>query len=178
MKRVKVLVMSLFVAVSAYAGGDVPWPIASQEAVRISDLTGTWVSMNLQSPGYLYFFSFSANKFGSNSCPYLLTVEEMNPFEQQIVSKGWSTVCQVNQTSITFKLYDNAGKLRNRLDIVGIRKDQNESGIGKQYLGVLIYNGGTRPQLVAADTFFKYSDKPSPMWPAEEDESALDQPTL
>lgn len=177
MSRLSLLVLSLLVATHARAGGDVPWPITSQEAVRISDLTGTWVSMNLQSPGFLYFFSFSANKPGSNSCPYLLTVEEMNPFQAEIVSKGWSTVCQVNQTSVIFKLYDAAGKLRNRLEIVGIRKDENEGGIGKQYLGVLIYHGSVRPQLVAADTFLKYSDKPSPAWP-KPDEPLLAEPSL
>lgn len=165
MKGLKLFLLSFFVALYANAGGDVPWPITSQEAVRISDLTGTWVSMNLKSPGYLYFFSFKANTFGNNSCPYMLTVEEMNPFEQQVMSKGISTVCQVNQSSVTFKLYDSSGKLRNRLEIVGVRKDQNEDGLGKQYLGVMIYNGSYRPQLVAADTFFKYSNEPSPVWP-------------
>lgn len=175
MKRLKLVFLSLFVAISAHAGGDVPWPITSQEAVRIADLTGTWVSMNLQSPGYLYFFSFSSNKFSNNSCPYLLTVEEMNPFDAQIVSKGWSTVCQVNQTSVTFKLYDTTGRLRNRLEIVGVRKDENESGIGKQYLGVMIYNGSVRPQLVAADTFFKYSNSVTPQWPIDESPSITNQ---
>ncbi len=175
MKSVKWIILSLFAAVSAYAGGDVPWPITSQEAVRISDLTGTWVSTNLQSPGYLYFFSFSSNKFTNNSCPYLLTVEELNPFEQQTLSKGWSTVCQVNQSSVTFKLYDIKGKLRNTLNIVGIRKDENEAGKGKQYLGVLIYDGSLRPKLVAADTFFKYSDLPSPVWPDMEEPSLANQ---
>ena len=161
----KLLILNLFVAVTAHAGGDVPWPITSQEAVRVSDLTGTWVSMNLKSPGYLYFFSFSANKYGSESCPYMLTVEEMNPFEQEVVSTGWSTVCQINQSAVTFKLYDGAGILRNTLQIVGVRKDESEKILGKQYLGVRIYNGGPRPALMAADTFFKYSNSPSPSWP-------------
>ncbi|MCC6137760.1 MAG: hypothetical protein IT287_03955 [Bdellovibrionaceae bacterium] len=167
MKLIKTALLGVFVTLSAYAGSEVPWPITSQESVRVSDLTGTWISMNLKSPGYLYFFSFSANKFADSSCPYLLKVEEMNPFEQQVISKGWSTVCQVNQTSVTFKLYDKNGRLRNRLDIVGVRKDENEGGLGKQFLGVMIYDGGIRPQLVAADTFFKYSSESSPTWPEE-----------
>lgn len=165
--RLKILIFGVFFALTTWAGTEVPWPVTSQEAVRVSDLTGTWVSMNLKSPGYLYFFSFSANQYqySNSTCPYMLTVEEMNPFEQQVISKGFSTVCQVNQSSITFKLYDSKGKLRNRLDIVGIRKDENEGGLGKQYLGVMIYNGSYRPMLVAADTFFKYSNQPTPQWP-------------
>lgn len=166
MKMFCVLVLNLCVIFYARAGGDVPWPVTSQEAVRISDLTGTWVSVNLKDPGYLYFFSFSSNKDLDSSCPYRLTVEEMNPFEQLVISSGFSTVCQVNQSSITFKLYDSVGTLRNRLDIVGIRKDENEGGLGQQYLGVMIYDGATRPHLVAADTFFKYSNLPEPQWPA------------
>lgn len=170
--KLKILICGVFFALTTWAGTEVPWPVASQEAVRVSDLTGTWVSMNLKDPGYLYFFSFSANDYSDNSCPYKLTVEEMNPFEQQVVSSGFSTVCQINQSSITFKLYDSKGKLRNRLDIVGVRKDENEGGFGKQYLGVMIYNGSPRPLLMAADTFFKYSNQPTPQWPG------VDAPSL
>jgi hypothetical protein len=165
MKMFCVLVLSLGVTFYARAGGDVPWPITSQEAVRVSGLTGTWLSSNLNDPGYLYYFSFSLNKGTDNACPYKLTVQEMNPFEQVIVSSGFSTVCQVNQSSITFKLYDSQGKLRNRLDIVGVRKDHNEGGLGEQHLGVMIYDGSYRPLLVAADTFFKFSNEPEPQWP-------------
>lgn len=165
MKLLNIILCGVFFTLTSWAGTEVPWPITSQEAVRVSDLTGTWVSMNLKSPGYLYFFSFTANKYSDGDCPYLLKVEQMNPFEQQVISKGWSTVCQVNQTSITFKLYDNYGRMRNRLEIIGVRKDENEGGLGKQYLGVLIYDGAFRPHLMAADTFFKYSSEPSPEWP-------------
>jgi hypothetical protein len=166
MKSLKVFLGSMLFVSLSYAGTEVPWPITSQEAVRISDLTGTWVSSNLKEPGYLYFFSVSlTTSYIPGQCPYLLSVEEMSPFEQITISKGWSTVCQINQNAITFKLYDSKGRPHGRLEIVGVRKDENEGGIGGQYLGVMIYNGMPRPQLEAADTFFKYSNQTEPVWP-------------
>ncbi len=68
--KLKILICGLFFALTTWAGTEVPWPVASQEAVRVSDLTGTWVSVNLKDPGYLYFFSFSSNKDLDSSCPY------------------------------------------------------------------------------------------------------------
>ena len=66
MKMFCVLVLNLCVIFYARAGGDVPWPVTSQEAVRISDLTGPWVSVNLKDPGYLYFFSFQRRLININ----------------------------------------------------------------------------------------------------------------
>lgn len=163
------VILSIFILFSAWAGPDVPWPITSQEAVRIKDLTGTWVSMNLKEPGYLYFFSVGVNPYSISvgGCPYALSVEEMNPFANEIISKGWSTACQINQNTVTFNLYDGDGRYHGRLEIVGVRKDTNEGGLGVQYLGVKIYSGALRPTLVAADTFFKYSNETIPVWPGK-----------
>ncbi|MCB9073831.1 MAG: hypothetical protein H6623_09430 [Bdellovibrionaceae bacterium] len=167
MKLLKLITANIIFASVAWAGNEIPWPINAQEAVRIQDLTGTWVSMSLQDPGYLYFFYVEKNPSSTNkySCPYLLTVEEMNPFNQTIVSAGWSVFCQITQNSMTFNLYDQNGQYHGKIDIVGVRKDEGASGLGKQHLGVKIFDESERPVLKAADVFFKYSNDSEPVWP-------------
>lgn len=168
MKSVAVVLFMIMSSMKAFAGGDVPWPIQDQEAVRVSDLTGTWVSLNVKNPGLLYFFSFEAVDLpyvANGTCPYRLVVEQMDEFDHVMVSKGTSVACSVHQASMLFRLYDADGQLKNILHIVGLRKELGEEGMGNQYLGVRIYDGSERPQLIAADAFFKFSDKPMPMWP-------------
>lgn len=166
MRFFSVVLLNLVLLSFARAGGDVPWPIKSQEAIRVADLTGTWMSMNVKDPGYMYFFSFSANSAKSSKCPYQLIVEAMNPYDHVVVSKGRSSVCLVTPASITFNLYDASGHLRNQLRVVGLRKSQShDTTMGEQFLGVRIYDGAPRPQLVTADTFYKYSEEPAPVWP-------------
>lgn len=167
MKALVLILSGLFVANLSIAGNEVPWPVSSQEAVRVSDLTGTWMSMSIKEPGYFYFFSFT-NNYNSylGGCPYLLKVEEMNPFDQEIISKGWSVACAVDAEKMTFDLFDAAGHLHNRLEIVGLKKENDDSGkMGQQYLGIKIYDNSSRPKLLDVDTFFKHSNKTQPVWP-------------
>lgn len=165
MKTVVAVLLIIMSSLKVHAGGDVPWPVQDQEAVRVGDLTGTWVSMNVKNPGLLYFFYFEAVDSIDGACPYQLVVEQMDFFDHVMISKGVSVVCHIQQASMLFHLYDADGQLKHRLHVVGLRKDISEDGMGHQYLGVRIYDGSDRPQLVAADAFIKHSNEPRPIWP-------------
>ena len=141
----------------AFAGPEVPWPEADQREVVVEDLQGMWVSWNLDNPQQAFKIQVQEANFNL-SCPYVITVTALNPYSGEVSSKDIDVICSSFPRKVTFILSNDSDDTRQYVEIVGLWKDKAATELGRQYLGITVYNYGEFMEKVYQDVFYKISE--------------------
>jgi hypothetical protein len=141
----------------ALAGPEVPWPEADQREVFVQDLQGLWGSFNLNNPQQAFQIKVQEANFNL-SCPYVVTVTAINPYSGEASSKDIDVICSSFPRKVTFILSNESDDTRQYVEIVGLWKDKSAQELGRQYLGITVYNYGEFKEKVYQDIFYKISE--------------------
>lgn len=136
MKVVLSLVLSIFTW-NAIAGGDVPWPIASEEEIIVDSLSGIWAGSDEEPLVY----NIRVKETGFGMCPYVVAIAEISLFEDRVTTHGVGLHC-LNRGMGQVYLLDDTGDIQFSLDLVGLSKTEEfkYNGLGPQLLGLSMYN--------------------------------------
>ncbi len=152
-----IAMMMLLMCSFAFAGPEVPWPEEDQREVVVEDLQGLWVSWNLNSPQQAFKIQVQEANYNL-SCPYVVTVTALNPYSGEVSSKDIDVICSSFPRKVTFILSNDSDNTRQYVEIVGLWKDKGAEELGRQYLGITVYNYGTFKEKVYEDIFYKISE--------------------
>ena len=141
----------------ALAGPEVPWPEADQREVFVEDLQGLWVSWNLNNPQQVFKIQVQEANFNL-SCPYVITVTALNPYSGEASSKDIDVICSSFPRKVIFILSNDSDNTRQYVEVVGLWKDKSAQELGRQYLGITVYNYGDFKEKVYQDVFYKISE--------------------
>lgn len=155
-KLFQLMLLLLFTQWAFAGGSEVPWPDSIQREVFVNDMQGTWVSKNLNSPQRAFEIKVQEANF-NESCPYVVTVSELSPYTGEVQAKDMDVICSSFMRKMIFMLADDFGQARYQIEIVGIWKDEEDKHLGKQFLGITVYNYGEIAEKVYQDTFYKLS---------------------
>lgn len=147
----------MFAQVVWSGGSEVPWPESQQREVIVKDLQGLWVSQNLDSPKHAFDIKVHQANFDF-SCPYVVSISEISPFTGNVQTNDVDVICASFPRKVTFILSDELGQPRHYVEIVGLEKPKEAKEIGRQYLGITVYNYGIIQEKIYEDVFYKLSE--------------------
>jgi hypothetical protein len=150
--RLAIFQIVMLMTVVSWAGGEVPWPVESQQSIAIRELSGVWTSQHLEDPQRMYYFSLERGGV-SESCPFILRVFEVNTQSGDLMTIGGGVFCSAFIKDIKIVMYDSYGTARNYLEIVGLEKPQQSNFMGVQLLGITLSTYAEKPEIIAQDSF-------------------------
>lgn len=147
----------MFVAsASSWAGTEVPWPLYAQQNIQIREIEGMWVSQHLDNPQLMYYFTMERAEIVVG-CPLILRIYEINSESGAVISQGSRLMCSNTAKSVSFVMYDEHGRARNQVRIVGLIKPVESEFLGAQLLGFSVFSFGPDAEVLAQDTFYKFA---------------------
>ena len=164
--RTVVFQLLLLLTTLAWAGGEVPWPKNFEQDVAIRELGGVWVSQNFNDPQIIYFFAVERATVEVN-CALTLRLYEIDAIGGKMIAAGNTPFCSSAERQINFMMYDNNGRARNWVSIVGLTKPSDSTTPGVQNLGLTQFKvpkveedkvETASDEKILQDTFYKVSN--------------------
>lgn len=147
------MLLLLMLSGVSFGGEDVPWPASMQEALRYDDLSGLWVSIHIENPAVSY--DIRVERTGLEYCPHIVSVAEIDQMTGAITAHGSRVNCRDLDSQAKLLLYDAAGEPVKIMEMVGVTKVADQFSLGRQYLGITIYDAQDK-QRIFMDLFYKY----------------------
>jgi hypothetical protein len=154
--RVALLPLLLLASAVSWAGGEVPWPKDSEQAIYLREMGGLWVSEHLDAPQRMFFFNLERGGI-SEACPFVLRAFEVDTATNTLITAGGGVFCSDKLDVVTILMYDFDGKAQNYMTLTGLKKPATSSFMGYQMLGVTLFTYGAKPEVIIQDTFYMIS---------------------